>query len=495
MRTWIGVHLPHLPLETFRPRWCEPGKHVVVDREQVLALSAEAAESGVRIGMRRGGVQTICPEAILHERDALLEEESLNSIALALLQYTPEVAFASEYSLLLDVTASLRAFRGRLTLCRLVRASIGVLGFTPQIGMAPTALGAWLLARYPRPSRPSRHHSPLRRRVARMESLTRQLDALPCMLLPEVWPYHDWLDGIGCHTLAGLRKLPRAGLQRRSDKAVLDALDRAYGQAPELFEWVQAPPTFSARLELPDRIEHAEAVLFAARRLLLQMTGWLVAQQLAVSRFVLQLQHERGRAAIPPTPIDIALADPVWHEEHLTRLLKERLGRITLCAPVIAVRLEAAQVSAMLPPTESLFPDPGGTPADYHRLLELLTARLGDQNVLSPSPRADHRPEVCNAWAPAASLTCATSSASHHVERPFWMLEKPISLMVRNNRPFYGSPLKMVNGPERIECGWWDGELVVRDYFIARGESGSCYWIYRQRMGEEICWYLHGLFA
>lgn len=476
------MHLPLLPLETIRPRWSDPGKHVVVNREHVLAVSAQAAAEGVRLDMRRGGVQAFCHDAILHEQDAAHEQEALHSIALALLQYTPEVALADADGLLLDVTASLRAFGGRLRLARLARASVHALGFTPRIGMAPTAQGAWLLA-----------HAP--RRTVRMESMIRLLDALPCALLPAVAPYGEWLEGIGCRTLGELRKLPRAGLQRRCDKNVLDALDRAYGQAPELFEWVQAPKTFSAGLELPDRIEHAEAMLFAARRLLLQMTGWLVAQQLAVSRFVLWLQHERGRSAITPTPIEIALADPVWHEEHLTRLLKERLARIELCAPVIAIRLEAAQVSAMLPPTESLFPDPGGTPADYHRLLELLTARLGDQSVLTPAPRADHRPEVCNAWVPAAAVNRPAPPAPQHAERPFWILETPIALMVKDHRPFYGSPLRMIKGPERIECGWWDGKLVVRDYFIAQGQSSTCYWIYRERAGEEIYWFLHGLFA
>lgn len=483
------MHLPHLPLETFRPNWSEPGRHVVADRAQVVAMSAQAAGSGIRIGMRRGGVQTLCPEAVLHEHDSAREQEALTGIALALLQYTPEVALAEEASLLLDVSASLRAFGGRRALCRLVRASVGVLGFTPRIGMAPTAQGAWLLARY----RGNRSLAP--RRVVRMESMARCLDTLPCTLLPAVRPYQEWLAGIGCQTIADLRKLPRAGLQRRCDRNVLDALDRTYGHAPELFEWVQAPKTFSAALELPDRVEHAEAVLFAARRLLLQMTGWLVAQQLAVSRFVLLLQHERGRSAIPPTPIEIALADPAWHEEHLTRLLKERLGRIELSAPVIALRLEAAQVAAMLPPTESLFPDPGGTPADYHRLLELLTARLGDRGVLAPSPRADHRPEICNAWMPAATVTRPAPSAAQPLERPFWMLETPIALLVREHRPFYGSPLRLIKGPERIECGWWDGGLVVRDYFIAQGATSTCYWIYRERTGEEICWFLQGLFG
>jgi protein ImuB len=83
---------------------------------------------------------------MLHDRSVPLEKVAADRIALRLLQYTPEVAFAGEASLLLDVTASLRAFGGRLALCRRVRASVAALGFTPQIGMAPTAQGAWLLA-------------------------------------------------------------------------------------------------------------------------------------------------------------------------------------------------------------------------------------------------------------------------------------------------------------------------------------------------------------
>ena len=489
------MHLPLLPLETFRPRWCEPGMHVVIGHGQVLAMTPQAAGGGVRIGMRRGGVSAIAPDATMHDRDAAKERAALNGVAMSLLQYTPEVAMADDTaedaSLLLDVTASLRVFGGRLALCRRVRASVDAMGFTVQIGMAPTAQGAWLLAC-------RRGNRPLARarRVIRMESLVRRLDALPFTLLPAVGPYRDWLDGIGCRTLGDLRKLPRAGLQRRASREVLDALDRAYGEAPELFDWIQAPQTFSAKLELPDRIDHAEAVLFAARRLILQMVGWLAVQQLAVSRMVLFLEHERGRTAIAPTPVEIALAEPAWHEEHLIRLLKERLGRIELTAPVIAIRLEAADLSAMMPPTESLFPEPGGTPADYHRLLELLTARLGPDSVLAPAAEADHRPEISNQWRPAASIErIAPVVEVGPTRRPFWLLEKPVALLMRDHRPFYGSPLKLINGPERIECGWWDDAFTVRDYFIAQGAESACYWVYRQRVGDEMRWFLHGLFA
>ena len=454
----------------------------------MLVASETAVQAGLRIGMKRSGASALCPAAVLHERDARRERAALEGIAFCLLQYTPEVALAEEQGLLLDITASLRAFGGLRPLFRRARASILDLGFSVQISLAPSAQGAWLLARaMPGTRRPHR-------RALRLTTLARRLDRLPCALLPSLFPFREWLDGIGCRTLGDLRKLPRAGLRRRCNQEVLSELDRAYGEAPELFDWIQAPEIFSARLDLPDRVEHAEALLFGARRLLLQMTGWLAARQRAVRRFALALEHERGRQALSPTVLELALAEAAWQEAHLTSLLKERLQRIALDAPVIGLRLEASDTEAMEPPSGMLFPEPGGTPADYARLLELLTARLGDEGVLVPAPRADHRPEICNRWLPASAASAALPALPANL-RPFWILASPLELPVRDHRPFYGSPLRLVSPPERIECGWWDGNLVMRDYFVAQGSEPALYWVYRERLGEDVRWYLHGLFA
>lgn len=436
--------------------------------------------------MRAGGVAAIAPDTILLERDLDQERLALEAIAMALLQYTPEVTHSDDCSILLEVTASLRAFGGCLALCRRVRASIAALGFTVSLGAAPTAMGARLLAKSPGQS--------YRRRVLKISTLTRRLDRLPCHLLPAAQAHHEWLTGIGAENLAALRKLPRSGLLRRTSRQLLDELDRAYGEAPELFEWVRVPSVFSARIETFDRILHAEALLFGARRLIVQMVGWLASQQQAVSMFTLSLEHERGRAAIPPTEIEILLAEPAWHEEHLIRLLRERLGRVQLPACVIALRLDAKRLVAMQPPTQSLFPEPGGTSADFHRLLELLTARIGKENILTPASMHDYRPEVCNAWAPVADPQVKPECDDLLLERPFWILAQPVALMVRNDRPFYGSPLQIIKGPERIETGWWDDQLVVRDYYIAQAADASCYWIYLER-SSDAHWYLHGLYA
>jgi protein ImuB len=464
---------------------------VVVEHGLVLAMSHQAAQAGVRAGMRSGGVAAIAPDTTILERATDKEALALDAIATALMQYTPDITYQEDWSLLLDVSASLTLFKGPHALCLRVLRSVAALGFTLQLGTAPTAEGAWLLARSQRSQGKGQVTG---RRVASMERMQQRLNALPCELIPAAVPFHGWLTDIGARNLGALRRLPRAGLLRRTHRDLLAALDRAYGEAPEMFEWIKPPLQFSARVETFDRIEHAEALLHGASSLILQLVGWLTAMQQAVRAFTLYLEHERGRAAVPPTALDIMLAEPAWHESHLIRLLKERLGKLELSAPVIALRLEAIKIEPMLPPNASLFPEPGGTPQDYHRLLELLTARLGIDNVLTPADVDDYRPEVCNTWMPATAKRPKAPVEDVFDGRPFWLLPKPIALLMRDNRPFYGSPLKIIQGPERLEAGWWNDQTAARDYFIAQGSDASCYWIYLERTADAR-WFLHGLYA
>lgn len=461
---------------------------MVVDKGKVISVSREAYAAGVRVGMRPGGVSAVSPATTILERDLQREEIMLNAVALALLQFTPEVAHAADFSILLDVTASLRLFCGRAAIGRQIRASTQALGVSVRLGTAPTATGAWLLARLRIVKR-----QVLIRRTIKPDSLERQLDRIPCEYLPSAAEHLEWLAGIGATNLAALRRLPRQGVQRRMSKRVLDELDRAYGLAPEMFQWIAIPETFTARVETFDRVEHADALLDGATGLLQQFVGWLVARQQAVTAFALLLEHERGREAIPPTEVEIRLGEPSWQIGHMTRLLKERLARVELAAPVIAIRLEVRLLAEMVPPTEDLFPEPGGNPADFKRLLELLSARLGSENVLMPVETHDHRPEGCNAWIPATEKLPKPAGKDECFERPFWLLAKPISLLLREERPFYGSPLRMLKGPERIEAGWWDDQLAARDYYIAQGSDSACYWIYLERVPNGR-WYLHGMF-
>lgn len=454
----------------------------------MAALTPAAHRAGVRPGMRRGGAAAIAPDVDLLTREPLAEADTLQGAALALLQYTPEVALADDDTILLNVGASLLFFRGPRALHRRVAATLGALDLRVSLGMAPTAAGAWLLAHRPGRAR-------LRRTLA-LPTLARRLDALPVALLPQAQPRLDWLHDIGCHTLADLRALPRAGLQRRSTPDLLQALDAAYGQSPELHRWIEPPPSFSRRIELMDYVEHTDAVLAVARRLAEQLGGWLAARQLAVRRVLLRLDHERGRHARPPTELELALAQPVWQAPQVLNLLREKLGRLTLEAPVIAVALLAPDTVDQPAASTTLFPEPGGTAADHARLLDLLAARLGRDQVRRPCPTPDHRPEAANSWGDALDAPQPAGPLPPTLDRPFWLLDPPLLLKLSGHRPQYaGQALRLMRGPERIESGWWDPALTVRDYFVAEDAARARYWIYRERDDEHARWFLHGLYA
>ena len=489
MKLLFSVHLPLLPLQTLRPSWSEPGPYAVLEDGRVLVMSEEARADGVELGMRAGGVATISPATKMLDRAPEREALAVDSVATALLRFTPEVALERDFSLVLDVSASLRLFGGPFRLSHLVRESVEKLGFTAQVGAAPTAMAAWLFSRLTR-----QRHRVLRRRVVQSTTMERHLNRLPSELLPSTLAHFDWLHGIGARDLGALRRLPRAGLRRRTSEGLLRELDKAYGDATEMFEWIAVPPTFSARVETFDRIEHAEALMHGATSLIVQLVGWLTSLQLAVRVVVLHIEHERGRTAIAPTSLELMLAEPTWKEEHLVRLLKERLARTELIAPSIALRLEAKQTEPMRAVNETLFPEPGGTKEDFNRLAELLVARLGAESVLVPAPLDDYRPEVSNHWVPAVGARSGAVTDMVMPGWPFWILPQPIPLILRDEHPFYGSPLKLIQGPERLEAGWWDDQTAVRDYYVGQGNDGSCYWIYLER-GPEAHWYLHGLYA
>ncbi|MBO1113001.1 Y-family DNA polymerase [Bordetella petrii] len=488
MPLWIAAFLRCLPLDAARPQWPRDAAFAVLEQERIAALTPAAAAAGLQPGMRRAGAAALAPSIALLARDLPAENRILHEAALALLQYTPDIALAEPDTVLLQVDASLAYFGGPRALHRRVAATLRAMGLHASLGQAPTAQGAWLLARQAAPRAP--------RRVLKAATLARRLDALPCALLPSAQPRLDWLHDIGCHTLGALRRLPRAGLQRRCGTELVRALDTAYGATPECHAWIQPPARFRQRLELPDYIEHAGAVLASARRLLEQLCGWLAARQRAVRHLTLVLEHERGRRARPPTVLPLSLAQPAWQQPHLLGLLREKLGRLQLEAPVIALVLRVADTVEQPAASTCLFPEPGGTPAEHARLLDLLSARLGRERVLHARPVADHRPEAANGWQAAQDGPGGQGALPGLLDRPFWLLDPPVPLQVIQNRPAYaGQPLRLVRGPERIESGWWDATLTVRDYFVAEDAAAARYWLYRERDTEHARWFLHGRYA
>jgi protein ImuB len=491
---WIAVCLPELPLEA-----CAAGDapFAIGDAQRILHVNRAAAAAGVEVGMRRATATALCPRLALRARDPVTERAALEAVARWALRFTPNVTLVppprtrsgdalideAPAGVLLEVAASLRLFGGPARLLAELRRGLTEQGHAARVATAPVPHAAWILARAA--------DGLEARSVA---ELPHMLSPLPAWLLGPGRAHWEALRSVGIARIGDLLPLPRAAVARRFSEALLDELDRALGKKADPRTWFVAPERFEARLELAARVDGAEALLFAARRLIVQMSGWLAGRCAATRALVFSLIHE-DRA---PTVLPLRLAGASHDDARFTAVLREVLGKLRLAAPVYELRLRCDEVIAAAPHAGELFPASGAGQESLAQLIERLQARLGRERVVRLRPHADHRPELAFR-ADAVDMPATRAQPMLPVPaRPLWLLPTPVALAERDHAPFWETPLTLVAGPERIESGWWDGRWVERDYFVARDAGGALLWIFRLRAPDPVLrqgWYLHGRFA
>jgi len=484
---WIAIHLPQLPLEAFQRGLPSPEPRAVAERQRILVCDAKAAARGLRRGMPVAAALALAPGLRLRERDAAAETEALLGIAAWAMQCTPSVALEFPDLALLEVSGSLKLFGGLARIEARLQQGLAAMGYSARLAAAPTARAASWFARA------GKHCL-----IADTAALEGELGALPLSVLQ--CGQEETLSSIGANSVGDLLALPRDGLARRFGQGLLDALDQALGRLPDPRGAFVLPEKFSAAIELPAEATQAEALLFAAQRLLAQLEGFLAARAAGTRRLALSLAHR----AAPATRIEVGLVAPCREAAHFALLLREQLQRTALAEPVRAIALEVQTIEPLQHANQNLFPDALHEEGNWPRLIERLRSRLGNAAVHGIALRADHRPERASVHLDRASARVDRASAQ--VEpgakqlaldfdlRPFWLLERPQALEEKESTPCHHGPLKLLAGPERIESGWWDGADTARDYFIARAGNEALLWVYRER-SPAGAWYLHGIFS
>lgn len=453
----------------------------MADAQRIVMCDSRATARGVKEGMTLSAASALMPGLKVVRRDPAGEAAALLGVAAWASQFTPNIALESPATVLLEVSGSLGLFKGLASILKAQRAGLLEMGHAATVTSAPTPKAASMLA-----------HAGQEMSVD-SSRLAEVLEGLPVALVacdPGTGSATvQALSAIGVRTIGELLALPRDGLSRRFGQELLKELDRAQGRLPDPRIWYIPPARFKAGIELPAEASHADMLLFAAKRLILQLSGYLAGRAAGIQRFTVKLVHAESRS----TDCVIGLVAPSGNAEHFMLLLSERLHRIPLAEPVLALTLEADEIKPLPQDNLTLFHDATQTAGDWQRLIERLRARLGDESVQGLALRAEHRPEE-------ASAACKIGSVSAHtpkpgsIDRPFWLLAQPKVLREVDATPQYEGPLKLLAGPERIESGWWDGKDVKRDYFVARTADHAIVWIYRERQAEGR-WYLHGYFA
>lgn len=461
------------------------------------------------------------------------------------LQFTPRVALLEE-AVVLEVQASERLFGGAERLWRRVCREAHGLG-AQAAAQAGTAHAALALARVRPLNQPADTwpgdgdaepdgDAPTNEDLATStplptslrERLAALLAPLPLHSLSAVGLHAETLHRLGCHTLGQVRALPRGGLSRRFGADMLHALDAAHGLRPEAFDWLQLPPVFERRQELPWRLDDSLALHQAFDPLLRELGAWLAGHQAGTQVLHLHWCHDWARHSTSRWHEHmVPLAEPTADVSRLSRMVGEHLRRIELSAPVTDISLRVDTTVPREPESQALFTElascgeghpsqnwqtTAGQRSALLNLLERLSIRLGSHRVMAGQLQADHRLAHSQVWLPAIPMPAsAGGQLAIEVPQPTWVLPAPVPLSLLGGTgmasglretPVHQGPLRLLAGPHRIEAGWWDdaplAEREARDHHLASSPQAGLLWVFRERHAPQdgsSPWRLHGFFA
>jgi len=475
---WAALRFPDLSLQLYL-RGGDPCGAVIVQETgnppRVLSCNESAAKAGIKPGMAVSAAHALTPKLQIRTRDCAKEAKALAGIAAWATQFTPTVSLASSNEILIEISGCQRLFGGLRPLSGRIRIGLAELGYLATVVLAPTPTAALLLAR-----------RGIDTSVGDRHEMRRALAPLPLKLLDQPPQTIALLAAMGVHTIKDWLSLPRDGLARRFGQGMLDEIDRALGLLPDPRPPFSAPERYSASLELPAPVQETEPLLFAAKRLVLELAGHLAMRQIGITRLQLELQH----AHHTPTLVFLGLSAPSRDAGHLVTLLREKLATVQLPQAVETLTLVAGETRPLGSHNQALFADGRPSREERWRIVERLRARLGVEAVHGLETFPDHRPER----AYRRTLPGQAADGKCELQRPLWLLPQPRRAHADGSLVVMDPPPVLLDGPERVESGWWDDFDVKRDYFVARDSTGAKFWLYRERPdGRE--WFVHGVFA
>ncbi len=411
-------------------------------------------------------------------------------------QFTSLVSVEAPHALLLEIRGSLRLFGTPERLHERIDARWRALGLAADTATAPSTLAALWSARAGEPLV-----------LDDPAALSGRLASLPIACTAWIEERLRTLRALGITRLGEVLRLPRADLARRLGPTVLFDLDVALARQPAPRRAFVTRERFRARRDFETEIDSVAYLEQALAPLVERCADHLRESSCGVQALELRLRHRSG----PLTRVRLGFSSITSEQHRFTAVLAQTLTRLELRAPVRSLELVSGPQGTLSAASRDAFAGSGGMSRrdTAEQLVERLRARFGERAVYGIAPVPAHRPEA--AWrkvrepvgrscapgpscaAPAGEVsTPVTCAAADGMPRPLWLLSEPEPLPACAAA---AAPrgLRLEQGPERIESGWWDGKGVARDYYRARRDDGPALWVFQERHSRR--WFLHGLFA
>jgi protein ImuB len=408
--------------------------------------------------------------------------------------------------LFLDLTGVAHLFGNELALARRLLRGLTERGLTARLAIADTLGAARAVVKHVGGDS-SDANAGAKREIIIPPGQTRfALDPLPVIALRLDEETVHLLQQLGIFSLRQLAALPREELSARFGPQLLQRWDQALGRIAEPLPGQSPQPDFQAEKILEYPVTSREAI----GRVLEELLAGVCELLLAHGRGALRLECRLTCQGHPPLVLSVGLFRPCAAVRRLFLLAEMQLERLTLRAPVTAIRVEAVATAPLANRQQELFSE---LPARQHprhleELIERLSSRLGPRAVVRPRLTPEAQPELAYVYEPLVDENRRRRpqrrmpAPGELPPRPLRFLAQPIPLdavaiapdgpPVRMRLDGHSQPIVRSWGPERIETGWWRKQGVGRDYYRVETATGQRFWVFRRL--HEGRWFLQGEF-
>jgi protein ImuB len=436
---------PSCPLAVVVARRGRGGGAGSIDTERDLqggtrldSVSRDARRLGVRIGQTMATARSRCSSLrvrVVHE-DAI--RAALARIAEVAMAFGPAVAFDAQQNVVwVEISGCAHLLGGERELARAIDSSIRALGHSPRIAIAEGPRIAAAVARC------LPNASPLI--VPEGEGAT-AVRSLPIVALGLDEDVREWLSDLGFRTCGDLQKLPRRALGIRLGDRALDVLQMLGGEDRSPLDAWRPPAVPEERIELEWGVSSSDTLAFVAKTLCDRLCARLEGRAMAAARIELVLALDRALCgdASPSATLEMAFPAPVARADEMHAVVRARLERERLAAPVLSATLRAPVLERISSQSlDLLTPEPKAARA-LPRLVAELAAYLGPANVGTL--------ELVDTWVPSERTRLVPFGAPPGANR---VADHPLVTSALE-------PSRLVH-PFRVAARWLDSvELLAR---------------------------------
>ncbi|MGZ3943332.1 MAG: Y-family DNA polymerase [Mucilaginibacter sp.] len=461
-------------------------------RMLICAFNTHAEQLGLRHGMTSADAKVLAPGLRLFEDKPGHKLKLLKHFAEWFLRYTPHVMIDAPDGLLLDVTGCTHLKGDETAYLKDIVSRLRDLGYSVRPGMADTIGCAWAVA-----------HCAETGLIVPPGGQRSALVSLPPVSLRLTSDLLIKLNQLGFYEIGSFIHMPKSVLRRRFGNSIVLRLYQALGQEPEFLIPLQEPVPYSERYPMLEPIRTREAIEVAVHAVIDQLCKRLYGEGLGLRTAILTYLRIDGKSG----QLTVGTNHPSQRTDHVFKLFQQNFDQIEPALGIELFILDATKTEAAIDKQSLLWcGKPDSKSEMIAELLDNIAARVGAGNIHRYLPQEHYVPE---------RVAKNTQNLSKNPEgdwredkpRPIQFLDPPEPIEAMALTPDY-PPRQFIyrrerhiianaDGPERIECEWWEQPEGYRDYFAVEDEDGKRYWIFSTpdlQAGNPSRWFLHGYF-